>query len=156
MRRKDKQITDSDIIEKILFSSHICRIAIFDEQYPYIVPMNYGYKNGIIYFHSASKGKKLDLLRKNNKVGFEIEAPHEIIKAINPENSCDWTTRYRSIIGTGEIHVIEDLEQKKTAFDIIMHQHGSSLNSYKDKLLEIVVVLALHIQELSGKQSGNW
>ena len=69
MRRKDRQITDKDIINEILLKSDIARIALFDNEYPYIIPMNYGYKDNALYFHCAPEGKKLDLIKRNNNVG---------------------------------------------------------------------------------------
>ncbi len=153
MRRKDKQITDKSLLTEILNTAYICRVAFHDMPYPYIVPMNYAYYDDKLYFHCASTGKKLVLIRKNNRVGFEIEMPYEIIKA---PVSCDWTTRYQSIVGTGEMHFIRDLAQKKQVMDRIMQQHGSPENRYKERLLEVVEILELQIHDLSGKQSGDW
>ena len=153
MRRKDKKITDKDIILEILQAAHICRIAIHTDDYPYIVPMNYGYKENVIYLHSASAGRKLDLLKQNNKVGFEIEQGHEIIK---DEVSCKWTTKYRSIIGFGDIEFINDKAQKLAGLTIIMEHHGKKDNIFSEKAVESVVVLKLHIKALSAKQSGKW
>jgi nitroimidazol reductase NimA-like FMN-containing flavoprotein (pyridoxamine 5'-phosphate oxidase superfamily) len=153
MRRKDKEIHDSAIIQEILNKSLICRIALFDEVYPYIVPMNYGYHDHNLYFHCAIKGKKIDLIKKNNKVAFEIEYFHEIIKK---ELSCDWTTKYRSIMGTGFIDIITDNDEKRKGLDILMQQHGRKANTYNEKSLKRVVVLKLSITELSAKQSGSF
>ena len=153
MRRKDKTIEDKNSIKEILINSNICRIAIFDDEFPYIVPLNYGYKDNALYFHCALKGKKLDLIKKNNKVGFEIEQNHELIKA---EQSCDWTTKYRSIIGTGTIDIITDFDKKVKALDILMQHHGKQENTYKEKAVNKVVVLKLNIINLSGKQSEEY
>jgi len=153
MRRKDKLITDQTIIDEILRSSLICRIAFFDKDYPYILPMNYGYSDNALYFHGAKEGRKIDLLQKNDKVGFEITHSHTIIKK---EVSCDWTTAYRSIIGTGEVEIITDFDEKKKGLDIIMQQHGKMDNSYKDTVVNHVAVFKLHIREISAKQSGNY
>jgi len=153
MRRKDKKITDQKIIEEILTKSHICRIALFDEDHPYIVPLNYGYDGKFLFFHGAAEGKKINLIKENNKVGFEIEQGHEIITA---DLSCDWTTKYRSIVGAGSVEIITDFKRKKIALDCIMKQHGREENQYQDKTIDRIVVLKVKIAELSAKQSGNW
>ncbi len=153
MRKKEREIVDSEIINDILKTSLICRIALFDDEHPYIVPMNYGFRDNALYFHCATKGKKIDLIQKNNKVGFEIEAAHEILKF---EESCKWTTKYRSIIGSGEIEIIRDFEGKTKGLDVIMQQHGKSDNSYNKKHVEHVLILKLHILSRSGKQAGDW
>ena len=153
MRRNDKKIDDEAIINQILSNSLVCRIGLFDEEYPYIVAMNYGYKNKALYFHCAVEGKKIELIRKNNKVGFEIEAPYEIMKY---DLSCKWTTKYRSIMGTGSIEIINDLDKKIECMDIIMQQHGKMENSYNEKHLQNMLILKLDIASLSAKQSGSW
>ena len=153
MRRKEKEIKEKEIINEILNNSQICRIAILDDDYPYIVPMNYGYDNNSIYFHCATNGRKIDLLRLNNKVGFEIEQSHEVVKN---ELSCKWTTNYRSIIGYGKIVIINDFEQKKKGLDIIMRQHGKTKNLYNDNAIKNVLILKLNIKDLTAKQSGEY
>ena len=153
MRRKERKITDQETINKILSESLICRIALFDDDFPYIVPMNYGFKDNALYFHCATEGKKIDLIQKNNKVGFEIEAEHEILKF---EQSCKWTTKYRSIIGTGEIEIIRDFEEKIKGLDILMQQHGKHDNSYNSKHVDNVFILKLNVLSLSAKQAGDW
>jgi nitroimidazol reductase NimA-like FMN-containing flavoprotein (pyridoxamine 5'-phosphate oxidase superfamily) len=94
---------------------------MLDNDTPYILPFNYGYKDNGIYIHSAPEGGKIELLRKNNKVCFEIEQIAEIVKHDKP---CKWETKYRSIVGYGEVEIITDYEQKKKGLDIIMSQYG--------------------------------
>jgi nitroimidazol reductase NimA-like FMN-containing flavoprotein (pyridoxamine 5'-phosphate oxidase superfamily) len=150
MRRSDKEITDKVLLNEILTTAQICRVAFFADDYPYIVPMNFGYSNGYLYFHGAPEGRKLDLIKKNNKVGFEIELAHEIIK---DEVSCKWTTKYRSIIGTGEMEIVTDTEEKIAGLDCIMAQHGKTDNAYNSSAVNYIVVLKLRINSMAGKQS---
>jgi hypothetical protein len=154
MRRKEKEITDKQIIEQILSNSEVCRIAMIDKDKPYIVPLNYGYYYNSIYIHSAPLGKKIDILKQNNNVCFEIEYSSEVIKR---ELSCEWSTKYRSLIGYGTIDIITDFEQKKKGLDIIMAHYGKPDNNiYKDKQVEFIVILKLNIDQITGKQSGDW
>lgn len=153
MRRKDKKIENQALIHEILTTSLICHLALFDTDFPYVVPMNYGYKENCLYFHCATHGKKIDLIKKNKNVGFEIVQYHEIIKK---ELSCDWTTKYRSIMGTGSIEIISDASEIRNGLDILMNQHGRETNIYDDKAVKRVLVLKLTINSLSAKQSGDW
>lgn len=152
MRRADKIVKDKNVIREILLSSNICRIAIFDDEFPYIVPLNYGFRNNTLYFHSAPQGKKIDLIKKNNNVGFVIEQDHEVLK---DEISCNWTTKYRSVMGTGIIKIVTDTEKKTEGLDIIMQHHGKTENEYNKKALERMILLKLEIKSLSAKQSGQ-
>jgi uncharacterized protein len=154
MRRKQYEITDTAIIEDILSNSEVCRIALIDNDKPYIVPLNYGYKNNAIYFHSSPHGKKIELLKTNNKVCFEIELFTEIIKNEIP---CSWGAKYRSIIGYGTIEFLTDPDKKREGLDIIMAHYGKTDNNiYQDKQIEKVLILKLKIKEMTGKQLGNW
>jgi len=154
MRRKDRKITDEKIIERILSKSTVCRIAMVDEGLPYIVPLNYGYFDNALYIHSAPEGRKIDILKHNNKVCFEIEYSSEVISS---ELSCDWSTKYRTLVGYGSIQIITDFEQKKFGLDKIMSHYGKSENNvYKDKNVGFMVILKLTIEQLSGKQAGDW
>jgi uncharacterized protein len=154
MRRKDKEIRDSDIIEQLLSGSDICRIAMIDRNSPYIVPLNYGYDGSALYFHSSASGKKIDILKQNNRVCFEIEYYSEIIR---DEIPCEWTAKYRSLIGYGTIEFITGHEEKKKCLDVIMAHYGrKGAIIYKDNHIENIIILKLNIEEISGKQSGDW
>ncbi len=154
MRKQNQEIKDKKIIEDILRSAHICRLAMADGDVPYLLPFNYGYENNHIYIHSAPDGKKIELLQKNNTVCFEIEHAAELVKG---DKACAWTTRYRSVIGYGEVEIITDDTQKNKGLDIIMAQHGASgLTDYEKRQVERMVILKLKISSLTGKQSSNW
>ena len=63
MRRKEKEISDRNIIDDLIKKAMIIRIAMVDDNLPYIVPMNFGYKDNCLYFHSAKEGRKIDLIK---------------------------------------------------------------------------------------------
>lgn len=154
MRRKDKEVTDQSIIQEIIDQSQLCRIALFDDEYPYIVPFNYGYSDQAFYFHSATSGKKIDLIRRNNKVCFEIEYFNEVL---TDEKACKWTSKYRSIVGFGVLDFVVDPNEKKKGMDAIMKHYGRSENLiYDEKVFDRVAILKLSVTELTAKQSGDW
>ena len=153
MRRKERNIEDQAIIQDILNTSHICRIGLSDTDYPYILPLNYGHHGNCLYFHCAPEGRKINLIKKNNKVCFEIESKYRLV---TDEVSCKWTSEFRSLIGVGEIEIMNNPEDKVIGLDIIMKQHGKADNQYPPKMLDKLLVLKLNIKELSGKQSGVW
>ena len=103
MRKTNQEIRDRQVLQEILQGAVICRIAMMDGDRPYILPVNYGYSDGCLFIHSAPEGKKIDLLRKNRQVCFEVEDRPEVIKG---ERACDWTTRYRSVVGYGEVEIL--------------------------------------------------
>lgn len=154
MRKSNQEITDRIIIEDILSNSQICRLALNDKEAPYLLPFNYGYKDNCIYIHSACEGKKIDLLRNNPKVCFEIESCHEIEKKIEP---CKWSAKYRSVIGYGSIEIQTEYNLKISGLEIIMAHYGAAGPFFFDrKAVDRIVILKLPIDSVTGKQSENW
>jgi len=80
MRKKEKEITDKTEIESIILRSSVCRLALSEDNQPYIIPLCFGYEENTLYFHSALEGKKLGILRSNNKVCFEFDSDHRIVE----------------------------------------------------------------------------
>ena len=150
MRRHEREIKDRESIEAIIKDATVCRLAMIDGEWPYIVPMNFGYKDNTLYFHCARKGRKADLIHKNPKVGFEID---EAIEITDGPNACDWSQTYRSIIGTGMASFIEDMDEKREAMDIVMAQYSDKEWDYLDKMLKVMGFIKVEIREMKAK--GN-
>jgi uncharacterized protein len=79
--------------------------------------------NNHLYFHSAKEGKKIDIIRKNNQVCFEMDVEGEIVKG---QKACFWGMKYVSVIGFGQAFFIEDNIGKRKALDILMKKYASS------------------------------
>ncbi|NLI91085.1 MAG: pyridoxamine 5'-phosphate oxidase family protein [Peptococcaceae bacterium] len=152
MRRSDKEIKDRNRVEEILKQAQICRIAMCQNNIPYMVPMNFGYRDGCLYFHSAKEGKKLDILRDNPLVCFEAETMIEITEN---EKACNWSMKYFSVIGQGKAVFLEEEQQKIKAFNIIMEKYAShSEFQYPESALQKVAVFKIIIETMTGKKSG--
>ena len=154
LRRKDLEIHDPEIIEQILSEGVVCRLVMNDGEVPYLLPFNYGYKDHCIYIHSAPEGKKIDLLKMDNKVRFEITSIAELITG---EAACDWAMKYRSVIGIGEVEILTDSKDKIDGLNVLMKHNGFTGDfEYHEKHLANVVILKLMIQEMTAKQSSDW
>ena len=151
MRRKDKEITSRSEIESVIRKSTVCRLALANEQQPYLVPLCFGYNDNSLYFHSSPKGKKLDLIKKNNKVCFEFDIGHAIKMADRP---CEWGMQYESVIGFGEASFIEDSDSKRKALDIIMEQYSDKSSLYSETRVKQTVIIKVEIIRMTGKRSG--
>ena len=154
MKRKEYEITDIVEIESIISSADVCRIAMSDGINPYIVTLNFGYTGSsgrCFYFHCATEGKKLEMIRKNNHVCFELDTSHEVYEG---EMACDFGMGYRSVVGWGNIVIINDNDDKKKGLDVIMHHYSDRPGfEYREKSLDRMLVLRLDITEMTGK--GN-
>jgi len=153
MRRKERKLTDKEKIESIISSSDVCRIALANNNIPYIVTMNFGYvggENQCLYFHCAPEGRKLEMIQRNNYVCFEMDTNHEIYKG---EKGCDWGMNYASIVGYGKIFIVDDkVERNKGLGHIMDHYGGSGAYSFDELVLARTTILRLDITEITGKK----
>lgn len=149
MRRKDREITDREVMEGILQKADVCRIALCEDGNPYIVPMNFGYKEGNVYLHCAREGRKIDIIAKNNRVCFEVDTDHKLVTG---EKACDWTFKYSSVIGSGRAVIVDDFEEKARALDIIMsHYSSDSSFEYSPKWVENIYIIKIEIDNMTCK-----
>lgn len=149
MRRKDREITEPEKIKAVIKKATICRLGLMDEQEAYIVPVNFGYEDNCLYFHSALKGHKVDLLSKNNRVSFEIEGDYQIDKG---KSGCD--VKYQSIIGKGFAFKVESNEEKVHGLKSIMRQCTGSEFEFALDRLNTVLVVRIDIESMTCKQAG--
>jgi nitroimidazol reductase NimA-like FMN-containing flavoprotein (pyridoxamine 5'-phosphate oxidase superfamily) len=153
MRRYERATSDTKRIENIICKADVCRIAFANDNIPYIVTMNFGYHGGSdpgLYFHCANEGRKLEMIRKNNYVCFEMDADHQLFTG---EKGCDWGMKYVSVIGYGNISIVTDKETKLKGLNCIMtHYGGKGEYTYDNNVLERTTILYLAIKEMAGKE----
>jgi len=153
VRRKEKEITDIAKIEDIISRAEVCRIGLVDGDEPYIVPLSFGYERNAIYFHCAPEGRKLDLIRKNNRVCVEMEADVAIKKGEEP---CGWSAAYRSVIGMGRASILEKEEEKIHGLNVLMgHYLPGDVRADFPKL-NVTAVVRIDIERMSGKKAGYY
>jgi nitroimidazol reductase NimA-like FMN-containing flavoprotein (pyridoxamine 5'-phosphate oxidase superfamily) len=151
MRRRDREVSDYNEIFEIIKKCDVCRIAFFDEKYPYIIPMNFGAvlkENTFrLFFHSATAGTKLELLKKNPFVAFEMDCSHRLLLG---EKACDSTMEYESVIGSGLIEVV-DGDAKYDAMSLIMAQYHKEGMEFNKEILNFVTMYQLTVNNITGK-----
>lgn len=155
MRREERNIASPAAIAGILQQCKVCRLGLYDGEEVYIVPMNFGYtfQDGrlILYFHCAQTGRKLDCIRKNNRVCFEMDCQHALVLA---QEACGCTYRYASIIGNGAaVLVTEQAEKEKALQAIMLHQTGRRENRFSEKILQKTAVLRITADTFTCKQN---
>jgi len=152
MRRTDWEITDLNKIIEIIKNNQCCRLGFIDQESVYIVPLNYGYlynNKHIFYFHGAKVGKKINLIKQNNHIGFEIDNNHQLVEGKTP---CQYSMKYQSIIGKGHIELIEDNEEKKLGLQLIMKNVAHQDVTFSNQMISNVAVMKLIVDTLSCKE----
>lgn len=153
MHRKEQEITDLKEIEKIIGRALVCRVAINDKKYPYIVPMNFGYEENTLYLHSGQEGKKIDLLKQNPYICFEIDESSGLVK---DDIACKWGIKYKSVIGYGKAEFVERFDEKEKALSIIMSQYSDENEfDFHPNAVFKTVIIRVDIDEITGKESDD-
>ena len=152
MTKRERQITDPKQIEAILDASKVLHLGLAVDNEPYVVPLNYGYtmEDGklVIYLHGAQRGKKLDMIRRNPRVFFEMDCDRVPFDGVMP---CQYGMVYSSIMGRGLAHIVEDVEEKKKAMTILMKTQTGKDFVFNEKLVSIVAVIRIDVEEYTAK-----
>jgi nitroimidazol reductase NimA-like FMN-containing flavoprotein (pyridoxamine 5'-phosphate oxidase superfamily) len=155
MRRKDREVTDFQEILEIIKKCDVCRLALHDEDFPYIVPLNFGLdvqeEQVFLYFHAANKGTKLDLIAKDNRATFEMDCDHNLILY---EEHMNCTMDYASVIGHGTIKILPE-EEKFRALKILMRQYHAEDFPFSTDMMKVTTVLKMTVIEMVGKRRNN-
>ena len=152
MTKRERQITDEAQIMDILDKGKVLHLGLAVDNEPYVVPMNYGYTHEdgklVIYLHSAVRGKKLDMIRANPKVFFEIDCD---LVPFESELPCQYGLAYSSVMGKGIARIVDDVEEKKKAMSILMKTQTGKDFTFEDRLVSIVAVIRIDVEAYTAK-----
>ena len=154
MRRKDREVVDEKQIEEIIRNCSVCRLGMLDVGKVYIVPLSFGYtlqdRELHLYFHSAGAGRKIDVLRQNPDVCFEMDSAGALIAG---ETACAYSMAYASVIGSGRVQFLEEMNRKEQALLCIMqHYTGQNKFSFTSAAMEHVCILQITTKDFTVKQ----
>lgn len=160
MRQKKYEITDKFEIEAILSASRVGRLATNGaDGYPYVTPLNYVYTEGRIYMHCARAGERIDNLKRDNKICFEVDEAVAYIDTgfSEDESICNVTQLYRSVIIRGKAELVDNVDEKVQALNNLMASHERTPDF--DKItpnmrpVKMCDVIRVTIESMTGKQN---
>jgi nitroimidazol reductase NimA-like FMN-containing flavoprotein (pyridoxamine 5'-phosphate oxidase superfamily) len=150
MRQAEREIKDRGMIDDLMKRAVVCHLGMVDGDEPYIVPMNFGYDGKSLFFHCAKEGRKIDILRRNDKVCFEVDLDTEVVKG---DVACKWSMRYRSVEGVGRAVMVHDAEGKRHGLNLIMSHYSKGPFEYAERGFDLALVIRVDIESISGKRS---
>ncbi|MDR1885726.1 MAG: pyridoxamine 5'-phosphate oxidase family protein [Synergistaceae bacterium] len=152
MRRADKRVDDGAWIADVLRSGQVIYLGLVTpEGDPYVVPMGYGYGDGAIFLHGANRGMKNDIIASNPRVSFNVAVGVELERG---ELGEDFSMKYRSVTGFGEIREITELGEKNAALAVLMRQYSGPHRDLTERNKDSVWVARIDIGRMTGKASG--
>ena len=151
MRRKEREITDRKEIDQIISLGKVMHLALSDNNLPFLIPVFYAYDGTSLYFHSAKAGTKIDILKRNNNVCFEISVDNGIVAS---DMACDVEAKHRTVIGFGKAQFLESEDDKIAVLDRIVSQFTDKKFEYPKGNLHATAVIRIDIESIKGKKHG--
>jgi uncharacterized protein len=153
MRRKDREVSIPKEIKSIIEKCKVCHLAMVDKGMPYVLPLNFGYemedKTLTLFFHSAKTGRKIDILRENNAVCFEIACEGKLSDIKDP---CNAGYYFESVIGFGHVEFIENAPEKCRALTRLMKHQSDRDFIFTEKQADSVCVFKVVSTDYTGKR----
>lgn len=138
-------------VNLILKGAMFCHLSMAFENEPYGVTVNFGYDDNYLYFHSSSKGKKVDIIAKNPLISFELNYGGKIYEN---KQACNWGTIYRSVIGKGKAELLEEEKSKKHGLQMIMKKYsGTADHKFNEKMMLVTHVYRIPLDNVTAKNN---
>lgn len=157
MRRRKRQVTDLETIKNLVEKSQVVRIALNGEDYPYVVPVNYGYEwkdeQLNLYVHGANEGKKVSMIKDNPKVAIEMDGNHKLVEG--NRNAASYSYAYQSLIGFGTAELLEDLEERRKALILLMDHaaKGADYDEIPEAMLKRTGIIKITLDSYTMKEN---
>ena len=155
MRRQDRMVTNIDEIKGILSSTRIIHLGMMDGDYPYVVPLHFGYEivDDIlyIYVHGYHAGKKFNLIQENPHVFIEIDGNDEALVS-GGDIPCKYSSVYSSVMGRGEATYLERVDEKDHGLQVLMKHQTSREFPFTDAMVNSVGVVQIKVVDYTAKR----
>lgn len=151
MRRSDREIKEFHEMIAVIKKCDVCRVALNNNGFPYILPLNFGMKvtghKLELYFHGAEEGTKYSLIDADNRASFEVDCEHRLVTDIERGNC---TMEYESVVGQGHIEMVKD-EDKYEALRILMKHYHHEEFPFNKAVMPQTKVFKLVVENMTGK-----
>ncbi len=149
MRRSDRAMT-LESCHRFLERASVGRLAMISRDEPYVIPVNFVYQDGAVYFHSAREGRKMEAIQSTPNVCFETDVMLGIKDDTDP---CSMGTYYRSVIVFGVAEIVQDNDEALRALEAVVAKHSRrpDREAVSREDMEDVCVVRIIPREITGK-----
>lgn len=147
MCRRELEANQRENVLEILANTQVLHLALSGDYCPYVVPVNYGYdwqeRNLLFYIYGVKQGKRISLLERNQKIGFELDCTQVPVM----------TKQYNNVVGQGSTSMLSDLKEKKHALLRIMeHETGKYMYEIPDSKIKNTEIIKIEVISMTMKQ----
>ena len=151
---KTFSIEEQERIETVIKACKTCSVGMATEDgIPYVLPMNFGYEDGVIYLHSAQEGRSIRTLEKNPNVCVTFCTEPELIRQ-HPDVACSYRMKGASVICEGRVTFEDDFAEKEKALNIIMRQYIDKTFKYSVPAVNNVKIWKVAMENVSAREFG--
>lgn len=148
MRLKKREIASREKIDSFIGNCSVVRIGMISRGEPYIVPVNFVYSDGVVYFHSSRKGRKADTFRNSPRVCLEFDEMRGV-----DEKAAD--TYYTSAVAWGPIAEIKDKDTAHRVLEMICSRYLETSRKITDDMVAATGIYSVKIEEVTGKENNS-
>ena len=146
--------TEKVFMDEVIRACRICYVGLADtDGTPYVIPMNFGYCDGVVYLHSGREGRSISILGRNPQVCITFSNDPSLVWQ-SAEVACSYGIKARSVIGWGRVRFEEDFDKKVEALNCMMHQYVKKQFKYSDPAVNNVLIWTVKLEEISCKEFG--
>lgn len=149
-----KDVTDDPaVVAEVLRAAEYMSLALQDGQGLYCVPVNFACRDGVLYFHSAKKGRKIEALRRSEAAGAAVAfSAAADLRMKTGEKACQWGYTFRCVLGSGSVRELTDPAEARAGLGVVMEKYsGSDDFPYDEGILAKTAVLALRISQATAR-----
>ncbi len=138
-------------VNSVLNNALFCSISMANKNEPYVVTVNFGFDDKYLYFHSQQTGKKVDMIAANPNVCFEANYGGEVF---SNKQSCNWGTKFRSVIGYGKAELLLNKRDKVKALLAIMYKYsGNNDHEFNEHVLAHTNIYRIKLDNVQARQN---
>lgn len=150
---KTIQMTEQKEMEAVIQSCPYCMLGLIDDDgFPYVIPLNFAYADGVIYLHSGPNGTKQSLLARLPRVCVTFCQGHELVW-MHPQMACSYSMKSKSVVCRGRVRPLEE-EEKRHALDLMMRHYTDQPCGYSAPAVRHVQVWAVQVDSMTGRSFG--
>ena len=147
-------ITDPAEIEDIIRKCPYCMVGITDLQgNPYVIPMNFAYRDGVIYLHSGPDGSKLEMVKQHPQVCITFCEGHELVY-MHRQVACSYSMKSRSVMCRGNVRFIEEMDEKRNILDLVMRHYVDYEFKYSEPAVRNAKIWEVKVEKMTCKSFG--
>jgi hypothetical protein len=156
----ERVIENRSEMEEVLRAAKVGRLGLSQNDQPLIIPVNFAYESGAIYFHGSDAGLKTESLRKSPNICFEVD---EFLGTVSASVPCEYDTAYRSVVAFGTAQVLSSPAEKTLSLRLIVAKYAgeatarrltsSMVEEYNSSRSRKTAVVKIQIERMTGKRS---